>query len=225
MVSGEGLVRNLALGRLWFGEELGVRPLADIHLHLDPVVLGVADLLAVHADRQQPLQGPDVVDLLLQAGFELNDPFAGLEPHEEFVLVERLGEEIVRSGADPLDDVLLGGLAGQDDDVHVRRHRRGPDPAHQIDSAHARHLPVGDEDLDLAAPEEGPGRFPVPGRDRLVLPGGEPVFQMPAGEGVVVGHEDLHPTSPGTSCSSAVRTSSNSRTAAANAAGARSASP
>src|SRR5687768_7054453 len=87
---------------------------AEIRIDFLPIVLVVAYLSTVTADRQQAAQLCDlservfelantVIELLLQR----NDAYADLNTGPELLLIERLGDEIVRPALEPRDHIFL----------------------------------------------------------------------------------------------------------------------
>src|SRR5207245_6003577 len=104
--------------------ELDIGVIADVLLDLLPVVLVVADLLAVRADRQQSPQLAHADDRLLQLHhaigehrLQLDQTHADLHAGAQLLVVERLGDVIVGSRLQPGDDLLLPPPGGQQDDV------------------------------------------------------------------------------------------------------------
>jgi hypothetical protein len=65
--------------------------------------------------------GQGLLKLLNAAGqgaLQIQNALSHLEPGQELAAVKRLGDIIVSAGIEPLDDLFLSGLGGQQDDVN-----------------------------------------------------------------------------------------------------------
>src|SRR6476620_12685058 len=127
--------------------------LSQILLYLHPVILVVANPLAVRADRQQSAQSLDVRQRFLQFVdpgrerlLESDDPGADAQARPQFVPAERLGDVVVGAAFQTGDNVLLLLIARQDDQIHRRQQGRVSDLTTEIDAVYARHVPVDDGD-------------------------------------------------------------------------------
>src|ERR1041384_3036845 len=94
--------------------ELRGRMFANVALDLLPVVLIIADVLAIRTDRQNALQLLDLherlfefKDTLGETLLQLDDACADLHARAQFIAVERLDDVIVRAGVESLHDVSL----------------------------------------------------------------------------------------------------------------------
>ena len=93
--------------------EARLRARADELLDLQPVVMVVADALAVRADRQQTAQLAHVRERLLQFGdaraehlLETDDTAADADAGAQLVPVERLGDVVVSAALEPGDNAI-----------------------------------------------------------------------------------------------------------------------
>ena len=90
------------------------------------------------------------------------------DPGEQLGLVERLGEEVVGAGLEPLQ--ALRTATGGD---HHDREELGawvlPDPAADLAAVHAGHLHVEQDDVDLRRLEQVEGLLPARGGQHLVV--------------------------------------------------------
>src|SRR5262249_7949787 len=93
-----------------------------------------------------------IVEALLQQ-LVLPDQLAALErlvdELEQLLAPERLGEEVVGAILHCLDGLLDGAERGEEDDVHVGRD--GFRGAQQLEPREARHLQIGEDQIDGAA--------------------------------------------------------------------------
>ena len=138
------------------------RPAGDILLDGPPAPLLVADLFAVRADRQQPLQ---LAHLLVQ----VQDSFGHAQAGGQQIGVERLGDEVVDPGVHRLQEVHLAPFGREHRDVGVVGPPGRPHPAAQFQPVHLGHHPVGDEHANLPTlPECLPCLLAVFGHHRLV---------------------------------------------------------
>src|SRR2546426_1825770 len=190
--------------------ELHLRVRGDILLHLLPVVLVVADLLAVGANRKESAQlaHPDQGLLQLgdaggQDGLQLDDADADLHAGSQLFVVERLGDVVVRARLQAGDHVLLPAARGQEDDVQRTRARASPRAAADLHAIDLRHHPVEDgEPRGLRRRERLPGLGAVAGGRDLVAPLAERGLEDTPRHRVVFSDENLH-----AACSSASLTS------------------
>src|SRR4051812_13559105 len=153
------------LGRAARADAVGehrVRALRDVLFDRDPLLLGLADVLAVGADREQALQ-------LLHFGLEAEDPLGDAQASAQLLRVDRLGNEIVGARFERLEVPLLSAPPGYYEDVHVAGVLARPDVLAEIEAVHRRHHPVGNHDVDVVlAGELLEGLGAVRGRDDLV---------------------------------------------------------
>ena len=114
-----------------------------------PVVLVVADSLAVGADREQSLQLLhlserllQVLDALRQAALKGQDTLANAKTRPEFLAIERLGHEVVGPTFEPGYDVVRLSLGSQQHEVRRQRLGHCPDCATDLRPFESRHHPV-----------------------------------------------------------------------------------
>ena len=158
--------------------------LGDVLIDRHPL-LALADLLAAHADREQPLHLPH---LLLQR----DDALARLEPRRQLVGVDRLGHEIVDAGVERLEDLLLARLRGEQEHVGVDRPVGRTQPAAQFEPVDVGHAPVGHQQRDFLS-EQLPERRPAAvDCHRLVTALAHDVFDDRTTDGIVVRDQYLH---------------------------------
>jgi hypothetical protein len=134
--------------------------------------------------------GPQVVELLLQRAVPLDEvaPFQRLvDELEQLLAAERLGEEVVGAVLHRLHGLLHRPERGQQDDVHVGRDGLGR--PQQLEPGQARHLEVGDDEVDPAGLEALEGRAPVGGEHDPVALARQRALEALAQSGVVVGDE------------------------------------
>ncbi len=109
-----------------------------------------------------------------------------LDAGDERDVVDRLGDEIVGAGFQPLH--LVGGLIERrhHDDRHVRRLGRGLDAAADLEAVHARHHDVEQHHVDALGPQDGQRLLAGKCRQHLEVFGGEPgIQQFDIGQDVV----------------------------------------
>ena len=83
------------------------------------------------------------------AALQREDPLSGAEPDAKLVGLKGLGDEVVSSRAQPLDQVSHPAVRRQQNDVDVTAESTAPNSTAQIQPAHLRHFPVGDNDSVL----------------------------------------------------------------------------
>ena len=81
---------------------------------------------------------------------------------------ERLDDVVVDAGADRLHDIFLGVLAGGHDEGRLFHERVGADVFEEIEPVHAVHVPVGDDEIELAALHGAQGLFSALCLDHLL---------------------------------------------------------
>src|SRR5439155_263902 len=186
--------------------ELHVGVRGHVLLDLLPVVAVVANLLAVRADRQQAAQLPDAGQGLFQLGdagrqhgLQFDDADADLHAGLELLMVERLGDVVVRAGLQTGDDVLLAAARGQKDDVQGPLVGAFADAAADLHAVDLRHHPVEDrQPRSVRRAEPFPGfRAVARGRD-FIAPLEERGLENAPRNRVVFRDQDLH-----AACSSA----------------------
>jgi hypothetical protein len=113
----------VALGADAVGE-LGLAVLLDVALDFVPVVAVVAAFFAVAADGQQALQelhvrdgGLKFLNALRELGLTVDHARADLHAGAQFLLVEGIGDVVIRAGVEALDDVGLAATNGEQDEV------------------------------------------------------------------------------------------------------------
>ena len=134
----------------------------------------VVDLVG-HPGGQAPqareLLGLDQRHLrLAQVLLQADDPLSGTQPDPELVPVERLGQEVVRAGLHPLDQVLLLGFRGEEHGVDIAGSLGRTDAPDQSRPVQLRHHPVGDDRWGSSPFEEVPRLGPVLGRRSPRIP-------------------------------------------------------
>ncbi len=180
--------------------ELHPRVGREIAFDLLPIVAVVADLLAVAADRQQPLQLVDLVQGLLQLAdplgqvvLERDHPVRHAEPRLQFAAVERLDEIVVGSAVEPGHEIFRPVLGGQQDEIRGFLPVQPADAAADFDAVDVRHHPVEDGDLRGVVPLENVPRRRAVDRDHdLVAPRRQQPRQHRAGDQIVLGNQNLH---------------------------------
>src|SRR5206468_10827364 len=111
-----------------------------------PVVLVVPHLLAVRADGLAHAARQEVL--------ELDHSYADLEAGPQLVVIERLGDVIVRTGPQTRHDVLPPIFPGQEDDVDGLRSRLPPKFTADLRTVDAGHHPVEDRQTGRILPLE-----------------------------------------------------------------------
>ena len=123
------------------------------------------------------------------------DPGQRRHPGEQFALVDRLGEEVVRPGLERLH-LLLVAAGRHHHDRQVRRVHLVPDPPAHLVPVHPRHQDVEQDEIDVLGIDQlqrlltrRRGQYVVPARteDRL---------QQPDVRRLVVDHEHLRHVAP-----------------------------
>ncbi len=126
------------------------------------------------------------------AGVEGEDSLGGADADGEFGGIEGLGDEFVGAGGETGDGVGHRIAAGEEDDVDVAGESAGADGAAKFEAGHDGHFPIGDDEGDGFAPEDGEGFAAVVGLDDLVAHGGEGVCEQFEGDVIVVDDENPH---------------------------------
>ena len=138
-------------------------------------------------DRALPEQ---VVEALLQR-LVLLDQVAALQrlvdQLEQLLAAEGLGEEVVGAVLHRLHRFLDGAEGGEEDDVDVGRDRLGR--AQQLEAGEARHLEVGDDEVDAAGLEALERGAAVGGEHDAVALARQRALEALAQPGIVVGDQ------------------------------------
>jgi hypothetical protein len=150
-----------------------------------PLVLLVADALAVGTGRQEPVEN---ADLRLQ----VEDPLRRLQAHRELFHIERFVQKIVGPGIHALEIELPPGQGRQHDDVRIAEPLVVPHLPAQLGPVNEGHHPVRDQDAGRFDEERGPGIPPVFRRYHFVPQPGQNAFKEAARDHVVFGNEYLH---------------------------------
>ena len=126
----------------------------------------------------------------LHLGHHEREPAGAAQSSEELRLVERLGQEIVRTGIEPGDDVIDRGAAGQQD--HRQRHgpRIGAQPPADLEAVHPGQPDVEQDDVGRELERCRQPRWTVDGGDRAIARPLEQPRQEDAVRRVVLDHED-----------------------------------
>jgi hypothetical protein len=120
------------------------------------------------------------------------NPLGGLQTDEQLVGIQGLVEEIVGAGAQAFH-ALLGALAaGQHDHVDIAGNIFPPRRAAQLDAVHFRHVPIGDDQPDLALVQDLHGLAPIVGGDHGVAHVGHRVGHDAQGEIIIIHNKNLH---------------------------------
>lgn len=131
--------------------KIAPRVCEEIGFDLLPVVVVVADLLAVHAQGHKTLQLAHLSKRLFQiryplmaTQFQILDPLSAMQPREKLRSAHGLAEEIVHSCRESSQDIPRRIARRKQHDVHivvvVLRH--GPDRTADIQPIEMRHFPV-----------------------------------------------------------------------------------
>ncbi len=91
-----------------------------------------------------------------QLAMQRCDPGGGDQAGLEFVGVEGLDQKVVGAGRHPFEDLGLGPLTGDHDEVGVAERMPGPNSAAQLQPAHARHHPIADDRVGQPRREDVP---------------------------------------------------------------------
>jgi len=127
------------------GPEELADPLEDRDEELGPLLLGsgvfrlqlLGDLLL---ELQEPRPRADRVEKVLR-------PEGVLRPGLQLARRKRFREVVVRERLEPLEEVLLVGPGGHEEDLRVRRFREGLDPAADLVPGEVVHLHVEEDDV------------------------------------------------------------------------------
>ena len=84
---------------------------------------------------------------LPQTPLEFEHAGAGAHPRQKLALVDRLGQEVVRSGLQTPDHLRRRRLHREKQDVDVARQVHLANPAAQRQPVHVRHFPIGDQEI------------------------------------------------------------------------------
>lgn len=180
--------------------EIAAGLLRDIGLHAVPVVLIVADFFAVHADRKQLLELPELRG-------EFDDPLGDAQPHRDRLAVERLCEEVVHTCVHRLAQVLPPGVVrGEEDEVGVVRLGPRAHLAAEIQAVQAGHHPVAHDYADRFGVECRPCGLAAVGRHDLVAAALQCDLKDLCGDHVILGDQDFHADFASTSICRAMRT-------------------
>lgn len=134
--------------------ELRVGSAHDVALELLPVVVEIADLVAVGADRDQAFQAFDVTecflelcDMLIQIVLEGDHADAGLHPGEELGRMKWFCNIVIRAGIKAFYDAGFVFKRGEKNQVGGRAGADGAKPAADLHAGHSRHDPVENQEL------------------------------------------------------------------------------
>ena len=121
---------------------------------LDQRLLQLAGLDQIAVDRiverlQLAQRRGELAVLLLHRMFHGQDAFARGQPRPQFVAVHRFRQKIIGAALQPLGDVMLFRLRGEQDEIAIALARHGAEPVAEFDPRHARHHPVGQHEIGL----------------------------------------------------------------------------
>lgn len=145
--------------------------------------------------RLDPLLGPPhLVDALLEAALQRQDAFDDLELGPQLGLLEGLLDEGIGAGVQRVDQARPLAASRHQDDGQVALPLHAPRPLTQLDAGHARHHPVGDQDVHVGIGlEHLPGLDARQGAGHPVTLPHEALLEQAAPEALIVGNEDAHP--------------------------------
>src|SRR5258705_6498948 len=177
-------VRTIAVTELRFGSRF------NIAFDRLPLFRRIANPLAVRADRQQALE-------LLHMVAQPEDPLSGLVPRAQFVHVDGLRDEVIGAGFHALEVALFSTGRSDQEEVGIAIRGPGPQPPAELRAIDFGHLPVGNDDREMAKLQVRPSLAPVLGFRHLVAEALEHGAQRHARDGVVFGEEQIHRVRPG----------------------------
>ena len=92
----------------------------------------------------------------------------GANAGDEFLGVEGLGNEVVGAGGEAINAVLEFVAGGEEDEVDIATAGFGADLVAELEAAHFRHAPIGDDEADRVVAEDFEGGGAIGGAENVV---------------------------------------------------------
>src|SRR6267143_133932 len=128
---------------------------------------------------------------------QAEDPLRSFEPCAQLVHIDRLRDEVIGARYHDLEVALFSTGRGDQKEIGVAvGGPRAHSPA-ELGTIHLGHLPVGNDDREIAELQVGPRLAPVLGFGHLVAEALEHRAQRQARDGVVFSEEQVHRSAPG----------------------------
>src|SRR6266542_606055 len=125
------------------------------------------------------------------------DPLGGLEPCAQLVHINRLGDEIVRARFHAFEVALFAARRSDQQEITVAIGRPRAHPPAELRAIDLGHLPIGDDNLEVAELQVGPRLATVLRFGHFVPEAFEHRAERHARDGVVFGEEQVHRVRPG----------------------------
>jgi len=180
--------------------EVDIRMRCDVGFDFLPIVLVVADLLAIAANGQQSLQhrhfgkgGFEFAHAVGPLPLQRDHAFADANPGAQFLSIERFGDEIVGGAFQTNDDILRPILDGEQKDVSGLLANKITRLLANRGAVHPRHDPIDNRQLGgVLALEDLPSGLAIARDDHVVAPFSQHSFEHRPTDGIVFGNENPH---------------------------------